>query len=32
LHYTACGIITPVGGRLVHLTGAPVHEMANYGV
>ena len=34
LYYTASGIITPIGGRLVHrlraILSQPVHETANY--
>ena len=33
LHYTASGIITPIGGRLVHRLredSQPVHETATY--
>ena len=31
LHYTASGIITPIGGCLVHrLREEPVHETATY--
>jgi len=29
LHYTASGIITPIGGRLVHKC-TPVHQTATY--
>jgi hypothetical protein len=30
LHYTASGIITPIGGRLVHSPAQPMHETATY--